>query len=211
MSDDYRHFRLVKQCEELADPTPPTGVCPVIIQLDATDELDRYLGVSAQIMEQRSALVSARQLLPNPKTKGRTSGKAWRVTRAQQAQMSPGDLALFSTTRAQVQKTGTQKTKQVMKEAFVKEIRGKRAHEPKMFWSSGSIAMELTREELNELPSRLPMVADVFPNREVRLPPVSRSTSARPAINDYRGYTWGLSKTGALACWGAYDAEGAAG
>ena len=81
MSNDYRHFRLVKQCEELADLTPPNGVCPVIIQLDAADEVERYLGVSAKIMEQRSALVSARQLLPNPKTKGRKSGKAWRVTR----------------------------------------------------------------------------------------------------------------------------------
>lgn len=211
MSVDYRHFRLTRQCQELADLTPPSGICPVIIQLDASDEVERYLGVSAKIMEQRSALVSARQLLPNPRTKGRKSGESWRVSRAQKAQMSPADLAMFSTTRAQVQKAGTRKTKQVMNEAFVKEIRGKRAHEPKMFWSSGSIAMELTREELSDLPSRLPMVADVFPNREVRLPPVSRSTSVRPALNDYRGYTWGLSRTGALACWGAYDAEGAAG
>ena len=42
MSNDYRHFRLVKQCEELADLTPPTGVCSVIIQLDAADEVQRY-------------------------------------------------------------------------------------------------------------------------------------------------------------------------
>ena len=207
MFTDYRHFRLTKQCEELADLTPPTGVCPVIIQLDASDEVERYLSVSGKIMEQRTALVSARQLLPNPRTAARKTGRDWRVSRAQKAQMTPGDLAMFSTTRAQVQKVGTQKTLQVLKEAFVREIRGKRPHEPKMFWSSGSIAMELTREELTELPSRLSMVADVFPNREVRLPPVSRSTTARPAINDYRGYTWG----GALACWGAYDAEGAVG
>jgi subtilisin family serine protease len=80
-----------------------------------------------------------------------------------------------------------------------------------MFWSSGSVSLELTRDELVQLPLRMPMIAGVYPNREVRLPPVSRSSDTRPAINDYRGYTWGISRTGALACWGAYDAEGMSG
>jgi len=209
MSDDNRHFRLTKQCEELADLTPPEGVCPIIIQMDDSDDVKRYLGVSAKIMDQRSGLVSAKQLIPNRKTEQRKSGNVWRVSRAEKAQLSAEQLAQFSATRAEVQKFGTAKTKPILKEPFIEEIRGRRSHQPKMFWSSGSITMELTREELKELPDRLPMVADVFPNREVRLPPVSRSASERPAINDYQGYTWGLSKTGALACWGAYDAVGA--
>lgn len=209
MRDVDRSFQVEKQCEELADLTPRTGVCPVIVQMDASEEVEAYLQVSATIMERRAGLISAKQLLPNPRTKrGKNSG-SWHTNRAARTQLKKSQLAHLSTTRAQVERVGTEKVSRILNDDFVKEVSDRRAYKPEVFWSSSSMTLELTRDELAALPQRMPQVSGVYLNREVRLPPVSRSTDVRPAINDYRGYTWGLSKTGALACWGAYDAEGA--
>ncbi len=212
-----RAFQLEMQCRELADLTPSRDVCRVIIQMDASQDVETYIKVSASIMERRAGLISAKQLIPNPRTKGKNNvssktktSTSWHTDRAVRAQLKPAQLAYLSTTRDQVEHFGKERVSQVLNSSdFVKEIHAKRKYQPEVFWSSSSMTMELTRDELVALPTRMPMVSGVYPNRDVRLPPVSRSTDMRPAINDYRGYTWGLSKTGALACWGAYDAEGA--
>jgi subtilisin family serine protease len=79
---------------------------------------------------------------------------------------------------------------------------------PVHFWSSGSAVLNLTKRQLTQLPAHLPEASDVYPNRVVRVPPVFRSTTLPPAVEDNKANTWGLARTGALACWGAFGARG---
>jgi subtilisin family serine protease len=48
----------------------------------------------------------------------------------------------------------------------------------------------------------------VFPNRVIRVPPVVRAASVPTAVSENTRYTWGVSRTGAMACWGAFGARG---
>jgi subtilisin family serine protease len=73
---------------------------------------------------------------------------------------------------------------------------------------SGSAVLELSRDELKELPKQITNIADIFPNRVVKVPPVAKATALPQVVEDNKANTWGLDKTGALAAWGAFGAQG---
>jgi subtilisin family serine protease len=126
------------------------------------------------------------------------------------------------TTSATVRKEADDALKPLLDDDWTKQVSSRRsspgrgtkkktkraAERPQTFWSARAAVLELTRDELRELPTRLPMVADIYPNRQVRVPPVSKAAIDRPAIAEYKGYTWGLARTGALGCWGAFENRG---
>jgi subtilisin family serine protease len=86
--------------------------------------------------------------------------------------------------------------------------RSSRGGEPVSLWSSGSAILSLTKKQLQLLPDEVASVAEIFPNRMVRVPPVSKATQLPTAVTDQKAYTWGLARSGALACWGAFEARG---
>lgn len=67
--------------------------------------------------------------------------------------------------------------------------------------------LQLSKDDLKAL-KQIPNVADVFPNRTVKMPPVAKSQKLPRVVEDNKANTWGLAKTGALAAWGAFDARG---
>jgi subtilisin family serine protease len=100
-------------------------------------------------------------------------------------------------------------TKQVVaSKRTAAETRKSKQPTPQYFWSARAAVLEVTRDELRDLPNHLPMVADIYPNRQVRVPPVSKAGEDRPAVAEYKGYTWGLSRSGALGSWGAFERKG---
>jgi subtilisin family serine protease len=88
--------------------------------------------------------------------------------------------------------------------------RGGRSQRPRpvMFPTSGSAVMEMSRDELRELPTQVPNIADIFPNRTVRVPPVAKAADLPAVVEDNKANTWGLQATGALAAWGAFGTRG---
>lgn len=78
-------------------------------------------------------------------------------------------------------------------------------------WAARSVVVRLTTDELWQLAVNTDApVAGVFPNRKVRIPPVSRTDAARLPweVQENKASTWGLHTIGALAVWGAYGARG---
>ncbi|MBI3407616.1 MAG: S8 family serine peptidase [Planctomycetes bacterium] len=96
-----------------------------------------------------------------------------------------------------------------VKHNYVKAINEKK-RQNNVLWAARSVVLELTKDELAKLPSSVPDIAEIHPNRPVSLPSVSEVHQEQlPAeIRDQLASAWGLQKINAMAAWGAYDARG---
>lgn len=81
---------------------------------------------------------------------------------------------------------------------------------PTHFFASSCAVLTLSKDDLKLLPEQLMSTrhANIFANRRVSRPPVSLSKSESPEVSENKSFTWGLAKTGAMACWGACQARG---
>ncbi len=76
------------------------------------------------------------------------------------------------------------------------------------FWTSKSMILELSTEELELLPAAVQGVRDIYPNRVLRSPRLVEVRTLPDAVLEHKASAWGLVKIGALAAWGAYGARG---
>ena len=74
--------------------------------------------------------------------------------------------------------------------------------------TSGAAALTLTSADAKRLVSEVEGVAAIYRNRRVSKPPVARSSEEIAAVRDNLAHTWGVARTGAMACWGAFGARG---
>jgi subtilisin family serine protease len=87
--------------------------------------------------------------------------------------------------------------------------RARAAHDPFIpLWASNSAVLTLDRDDLHRLPAEVPQIQDIFPNRELVVPPVVSPQSLPQAVEDNKACAWGLETIGGLATWGAYGARG---
>jgi subtilisin family serine protease len=70
-----------------------------------------------------------------------------------------------------------------------------------------SVAATMTRDELAALSGAAAVIAGVYLNRTLRVPPV-RELDAEPAGTEKGPSSWGIERIGALGAWGAYGARG---
>ncbi len=75
-------------------------------------------------------------------------------------------------------------------------------------WASSSIALDLPVEDLAALAEEVPGIADIYPNRMLRVPPVVEALNLPEAVKESRSSSYGVRRIGALATWGAYGARG---
>jgi subtilisin family serine protease len=214
---------LMRQVERIADRASD-GLCRVIVQMEPSDEVKQYVETSAEIMRRRRSIVSARELVP-PRL-DRQKGKRSKKSKARKPQPTAGpmesyfrsDYQIISATQAQVRRASEVASQAALrplltsdwtKSVIAKKPKGRGPNrKPTYFWSARAAAMELTKDELRDLPIQLPMITDIVPNRRLHTPPVTKAAADRPALTDYKGYTWGISRSGALSCWGAYGLQG---
>jgi len=103
---------------------------------------------------------------------------------------------------------------EIVKTAFERAIRRKKkktlgkVEGPPIFWSSSSTLLKLKRDELRKLPEQVSGIARIYPNRLIRKPPIYKSEKLPEIVKDNKSYSWGIAKTGALACWGSFDIRG---
>ena len=76
-------------------------------------------------------------------------------------------------------------------------------------WASGSLALELPVKDLEALADEVPEIAEVYPNRQLRVPPVVEVLNVPEPVREARAASYGVERIGALAAWGAYGARGA--
>jgi Subtilase family len=78
---------------------------------------------------------------------------------------------------------------------------------PEPLWLARALSIKLDREDLRNIVQDLKVTA-IFLNRTIQPPPQRYSTAVLPEMQQYATHSWGIEKTGALACWGAFRARG---
>jgi subtilisin family serine protease len=170
----------------------------VIIQMEPGDSLRDHFDGALQAASARRAIITARDLLDEighlvgERRQGTTKRASKRAASAKAKRQTPLDL-------------GSRSIPGLVKSAWARDRGSKRV--PIVFNSFGTAVVEVTKGDLNKL-NELSHIGAVFANRTVKRPPISKARALPPVVLDSPGYTWGLSRTGAMACWGAYRATG---
>jgi subtilisin family serine protease len=171
----------------------------VIIQMEPGDSLRRHFDEALRAASARRAIITARDLLDEI-SRGSSERREGRNMRASKR------LGKRGATRPTRIDLGSRAIPNLVKSSWVRDRGAKTA--PIVFNSFGTAVVEVTKGDLDKL-KELNHIGAVFPNRTVKRPPISKAQSLPPAVLDSPGYTWGLSRSGALASWGAYQATGA--
>lgn len=185
------------QIEQIGDESPTEHV-RVIIQMDPGDGFRKHIETATELVTTRRALITARDLLDEVK---RNAGEK-RTGSTLRASKRPGPTRRKSSS-APLELTG--KLSALLRSSWTRDRSAKTR--PIALDMFGTAVMDVTKSELQQL-SQFQHVAAVFPNRIVRRPSVSKAAELPRAVLDSPGYTWGLSKTGAMSCWGAFGATG---
>lgn len=226
-----REKHLDRQIERIADEAEDS-VMSVIVQMEPPDDLGEYLRDSAEAIGKRRTAASARDLLPPARQQLKVGARgqispaaAKRLEAAGAAGAGPflASQAIRPRAKEELRELGLNALKPLLESEWVAGLSTgkssairKRAVKPNgaeralpvHFPFSASAVLNLTKDQLKHLAKEVQGIADIFPNRPVRLPPVSKATAPPKAVDDHKANAWGLAKTGALAAWGAFGARG---
>lgn len=149
---------------------------------------------------QRRAVTVPGDLLPEP------------FDRRDAAKPAVGAAASMSTRMAQLHTVGERATRALRRSGFIASSRLARRSEdaarPRPLVIAGAAAMEMHRDDLARLAREGLGIVSVFPNRLIRPPRTFRSKNIPTRVELRTTHAWGLEKTEALACWGAFEARG---
>src|SRR5262245_14376304 len=212
---------VAKQIEQILDQAPGDQVS-VIVQMETSDKVEEYLQATTEAIDVRRAVTSARALLPPAKSqlKVGTTGTMTPTVKKKLQQSDPLSSMLFLASEVirplageALKKLGAEALNPVLNSAWIAaraaaSKKSRQIRRPIPFPLSGSAALDLSKEELKALPNNVERIADVYPNRMVKIPPVAKSVGLPRVVEDNKANTWGLAKTGALAAWGVFDAQG---
>ena len=210
---------LKRQIEKILDEGRGASRSVIVQMAPAQAEHEEAMRVSKRVAERRAVVMSARELLPPPaKVLNRRKTKKVRkellgLNNSMASQMA---ATCSGRSREQLKTEGQLSLAPLMgSDTFkacvaIQRKKKSRRQYPKAFWSSSSVAMNITKDLLASLPDDVPDVVGVFENRKIKLPPVTEvSESALPRnVVDNKTSAWGVQAIGAMSVWGAYGAEG---
>lgn len=76
------------------------------------------------------------------------------------------------------------------------------------FVASRSLLLQLPKDDLAQLPDQSSDIADIYPNRILRVPRVVEAKYLPLRVRETKLAAWGLQAVGALAVWGSIGAKG---
>lgn len=189
--------KIEQQVERILDENKQRTLS-VIVQ-GRPDGLREAIVRAAEEALERRAITSAADLLP-PAVKERDSHRAARTAASASADVQ------------ELRRAGAAAIEPLQEAVFVTQSRlARRSNaggKPRPLPLSGAAVMEIDRDDLAQLPQELPQALAVFPNRRVPVPPRLRAKTLSVEVERRTTHAWGLETTGALACWGAFDARG---
>jgi subtilisin family serine protease len=191
----------------------------VIIQMDTgKEETEELVCIASQAIIGRNMFLSARDALPPPADKLKQTVKASQGRKSRRRRLpDTKSMAEFMATmgfkanKKSIERIARRSLMPLLESDIAKRIMSNRkGAKIGHFWSAASAVLEISKDELAQLPTNVPGIRDVFINREVYLPPVVRVDPARLPISVQENKTsaWGVEAIGALATWGAYGAKG---
>ncbi len=213
-----------EQIEKIADEAD-TDRFSVIVQMESKEKLTEYLEAISEAMSQRRSMVSARDMaIPKKSDLSRKGGltpsgqKRFSADATSSAKSLIAFLMLDVVAAAMLKQLGLDALQPLFQSPLVRSLVEKSTSssgtgkgtesKPVHFWTSASAILKVTKDELKTLRSEVSNVSAVYPNRTVRIPPISKAQGLPHIVEDNKAYTWGLSRTGAMACWGAFETRG---
>jgi subtilisin family serine protease len=186
-----------QQIERILDENNARRVS-VIFQAVPQRLSDAAAEAARRLTETRS-LTRARDLLPEARSPHRRKAEKGRAAEREQR-------------IAEVRAVGV-KALQPLQESSVMAVsrlarQGAARSVPQVFELAGAAAVDVDRDDLLALEATLPPQVSVHPNRRITLPPRMQSREVPAQVERRTSHAWGLDKTGALACWGAFGARG---
>lgn len=213
--------RIERQVRKIVEEGPGGPQRSVIVRMAGPQqEAKPMLQAASRILRNRRISLTARDSLPADRQPEQTATRATpRPLQSRDPQALKGSLSAQVGTalspqepqhlkaraleRLQplVQNERIQRTLETMEQIRPEEAAG-------ALWASTSMAMDLTVDDLRSLPEEIPEIAEIYPNRILRLPPVAEVHNVPEPVRENRASSWGVHKIGALAAWGAYGARG---
>jgi subtilisin family serine protease len=191
----------------------------VIVKMASQVEIEALSATASDALKKRNLARTARESLPPTleKLKKPESGERTKYQQRQlkdeyksvSAQIAASDAPVL--TISQLRNDGLRSVKPLVQSeiAYKSAVRQKKeSEEPDSLWISRSVVLDLTKDELVQLPKDIPDIEGIFPNREVRMPPVDKPTTIPLAISDNKSSSWGIEKIGAMSTWGAHGIKG---
>lgn len=198
--------RPAEQVQRILDEHPESRL-DVIVRID-DKAADALADAIADGVRERTLRNSARDLLP-------PSRHRWIDASAARPQAPRGmaeriaACGVPSVSRAQLRRQALDALQPLLAEDTVRRsIAREGAAAVRAFWTARSVLLELGRDDLARLPTAVPTVADVYPNRSIRVPPLVEVTQLPPELAEPKAASWGVTQIGALSAWGAYGGRG---
>jgi hypothetical protein len=223
--EDERKLEIERQVEEIL--RMGTGERrQVIVRMESpADDKGALINIASEAIRERNMALSARECLPPPITGNRQLPAMGRQSPSQRQttydeQKSFSGKVVHSTVikpvpRSNLKARGEDHLGALLNSDFVQkalreEKKPQRAIKKQLpgFWTSKSMLLELSRQDMELLPTAVPGIQDVYPNRILRSPQLIEVKALPDTVLESKASSWGVSKIGALAAWGAYAARG---
>lgn len=190
----------------------------VIVQMESNRRQIRGLSKAASIALSRRRMASTpRDILPSSYDSA-LSQQLKQSSASTRTLLGKSKATAEAITLAKIQKNGLRSITPMLKSNIIRTAVGrmgepskKSTHakaEPIQFWTSRSMYLRLTKEELQGLPNEIGDIRSLHVNRKLTVPPMKSVKQAQIESEDRLSTAWGLLKTNALATWGAYGGEG---
>jgi subtilisin family serine protease len=202
----------------------------VIVQMESPEPTDqRLFKLAADVYQRRNLSYTARDLLPAPRQQleklqqplgNRRAASPGVTLSTSSASLADSFASEQSTARMELGVAALapllaselfQKVTAEMMGASAKTTRGRKKTIPvssPSFWSSQSAVLDISKDDLSQLPQAVPQIQNIYVNRVLRLPNLLEVKDLPLAVLENKASAWGINKIGALAAWGAYDAWG---
>jgi subtilisin family serine protease len=189
----------------------------VIVQMGGPSaHARRLLETATEAIQKRTLALTARDVLPasveavgapgKPGPRQKKELRAAGLSMASQAAL----VGMTGISKEDLIAEESQTLEPLLQSAFVRDAveRAGQGARPTPLWSSASAGLELTKQDLNDLPGKVPGIVAIFPNRRIHVPPLVESGEVPRAVTDELASSWGVRKIGTLSTWAAYGARG---
>ena len=186
--------------EEISD-TSEQDVMEVIVQIsDPALKKSGLRNNATKALMRRHLATSARDIIPEKHRKKPIESKPQKISGYKKA----SSKRLSSLMKISSIQDGLTR----LEDEFLSHSVSGQQYKPSAFWSSNSMLLKLSKQELAELPKTVPNIRDVQLNRRLSIPVVRTNKPLAIELQDRLSTSWGLESTNAFGAWGVYGAEG---
>lgn len=207
-----------RQVEKILDEGENERHSVIVHMTGQHSNTEPLLRAVSEAISRRGLIMSARDLLPTTYGRGGVAeGFSPIVVRASEGVASK--VSKFATTDFSIEKireSGLRNLAPLFASNVVlksideaQQSQGSDYNEESViFWPGNAAFLNISSDDLYELPKAVPEIQGIYPNRRIPPPSFIEVKNAPPEVTAGMVNSWGLQKMNALATWGAHSARG---